>query len=77
MLHTTGRDFKIPRSYNNNKLKNNDMDFACTHCNKKTHAIMTIVDGHMVHLSCLEDYVKKNNLENESDTEVEEVILEE
>lgn len=53
------------------------MDFTCTHCNKKTLAIMTIVNGHMVHLSCLEDYVKKNNLENESDTEVEEVLLEE
>ncbi len=52
------------------------MDFACTHCNK-VYGILTIIDGHMVHLSCLEDYVKENNIENETDTEVEEVILEE
>ena len=47
------------------------MDFNCVYC-KKSHGVMTIVDGNMVHLSCLKDYIT----ENESDSEVEEILEE-
>ncbi len=32
------------------------MDFVCKHC-AKTHGLMMILDGEMIHLSCLKELV--------------------
>lgn len=32
------------------------MDFVCKHCGKP-HGLMTILDGEMIHLSCLRELV--------------------
>ena len=44
------------------------MDFTCCNCGK-THAVMTIVDGEMNCLNCIN--------EDESNAELEEVVIEE
>ncbi len=47
------------------------MNFTCEHCGKPIGCVNTIHEKKIIHLSCLEDYVKSID-EIEEDIEIEE-----